>query len=133
MKIAVNRVNEASTIEVLMEKNLEMYDFVSRAGDSFLLVSNGSKFCTKCYYMIAVKGDPNVQAEMAIVRQNDSIGLTTYGILKQSLKKGEKYQYVYYSIFDFNLSIPLLYGELQVTILTPNKTTFYNQSIQLST
>lgn len=37
--------------------------------------------------MIAVKGDPNVQSEMAIARGDDFIGLTTYGILKQTLKK----------------------------------------------
>ena len=47
---------------------------------------------------------------MAIARGDDPIGLTTYGILKQTLKKGEKENYVYYSIFDFNVSIPLLFG-----------------------
>ena len=93
-----------------MNKNIDMYDFVSHAGDSFLEVNNGTKFCTNCYYMIAVKGDPNLQSEMAIARGNDYIGLTTYGILKQTLKNAEKESYVYYSIFDFNVSIPLLFG-----------------------
>jgi len=59
--------------------------------------------------------------------------LTTYGILKQTLDKGEKETYVYYSIFDFNVSIPILFGELRVTIITPDKKTFYNQTIKMST
>ena len=70
-----------------MNKNIEMFDYVSHPGDSFLEITNGSKFCTNCYYMIVVKGDPNVQSEMSIIRGDESIGLTTYGILRQTLKK----------------------------------------------
>jgi hypothetical protein len=70
---------------------------------------------------------------MAIVRGEEPIGLTTYGILKQTLDQKETENYVYYSIFDFNVTIPLLFGEIKVTIITPEKKTFYNQTITMST
>lgn len=66
-----------------------MYDYKSVAGDSFLEVSNKGNFCKNCYYMIAIKGDPTAQAEMAVIKGDEAIGLTTYALLKQTLKKGE--------------------------------------------
>lgn len=40
---------------------------------------------------------------------------------------------MYYSIFDFNISIPLLFGEIKVTIITPDKKTLFNETIKAST
>jgi hypothetical protein len=63
MKIYANKVTEIITVENLVNKNLDMYDFVSQKGDSFLEVRNtSSKFVNNSYYMIAVKGDPIVVA-----------------------------------------------------------------------
>ena len=65
-----------------------MYEHRSVPGDSFLELEDGPKFCKNCYYIIAAKADPSVQAELTIARGNDAVGLTTYGILRQTLKKG---------------------------------------------
>jgi len=71
LKIYANRIGLGSneTVENLVNKNLEMFDFKSVPGDSFLEVTNSSdKFSKNCYYLIAVKGDPSVQSEMAIAK-----------------------------------------------------------------
>lgn len=61
VKIYANRVGGNETIENLMNKNIEMFGFICHGGDSFLEVSNTSKnFASNSYYIIAVKGDPNL-------------------------------------------------------------------------
>lgn len=89
VKVYANKVGGNMSIENLVNKNLDLFDFKSVPGDSFLEIqSTSSNFCKNCYYLIAIKGDPSVQAEMAIAKGNEALGLTTYGILKQTLKRG---------------------------------------------
>lgn len=84
-----NKVTDVITVENLINKNLELYDFKSKVGDSFLeVLKNSTKFVKDSFYLIAVKGDPSVVGQLAIVNGEEAIGLTTYGILKQTLEQG---------------------------------------------
>jgi hypothetical protein len=64
LKIFANKIDATNTVENLLNKNLDLFDFKSVGGDSFLYVhnKNATKFCSDCYYLIAIKGDPSVQA-----------------------------------------------------------------------
>lgn len=69
VKIYASKVDGNDSIENLLNRNLASYEFISQKGDSYLEVSNTSKFFkANSYYLIAVRGDPNVVSEMAIVK-----------------------------------------------------------------
>ena len=70
--------------------------------------------------MVAVAGYPNILSEMTVLKEGNDIGLTTYGKLKQSISKENSLQYVFYSIYEFNLTVSILYGKLNVTIVDPD-------------
>ena len=69
LRIYVNAIGINDTVGDLVNRNVEIFRWKTKTGDSAMLIHNATKeFCNQCYYIIAIKGDPNVQAELAIAK-----------------------------------------------------------------
>ena len=60
--------------------------------------SEDIKFCSNCYYLIGVRGDPSVHEDLVIIDSDFPIPLKDGSNFKDKVKEGEKKTYEFYDV-----------------------------------
>jgi hypothetical protein len=77
-----------------------------------------ANYCFNCYYLIAIKGDPSVQEEVVVVRDETPLTIQEEKIVDSYLDPNDVETFIYYAGMNtnFNVTVDVIYGTVKVTI-----------------
>ena len=85
-----------------------------------LIQADSDGFCSNCYFLIAIKAAPSVQAEIIVSQASMPISLKEGSVLQDKLpNKNVSNIYQFYSINDFNITVGKVYGSISLTVTDP--------------